>query len=441
MQEDKWSTRLGELLRKKQEEAPLPYAPGAWEAFEARRNQKRGIPPFWWWSGGIAASLALILFFGLQWTGGNQENQVAVETRSNQEVAPSQFEQSQGNPESKESEEVPKVLSEQTSDKSSRTGTYPLQAARQESPRLMESDLGAQKGLISSTELVPEKLVETTTSQQAQALASATLAAPPIASLEAASLQASIKEEKSSTPTTTTTSAPSYAEIVPAEAAELLAQQKDPLSFSLGLGPGFGNSSEASQVTSGSRIGLGMQVDKALAGKLRVGSGLGVNYLSQATEGPSGMKLAGVNSPIERTTQVQQVQVDVPVYIRYSVTPSKSISVQAGFSNLLTFNQSAQQELIYTRQVAAPADATANSLGTLKSAQVVETTPLAGPSSRFLPFAQANLGVNFRVYETKKSNYLLMPFYSYPLQDISGTGQNPAVVGAAFKITFGTLKK
>jgi hypothetical protein len=184
-----------------------------------------------------------------------------------------------------------------------------------------------------------------------------------------------------------------------------------------------------------------MQVDKALAGKLRVGSGLGVNYLNQATEGPTGMKLAGVNSPIERTTQVQQVQVDVPVYIRYSVTPSKSISVQAGFSNLLTFNQSAQQELIYTRQVAAPADATANSLGTLKSAQVVETTPLAGPSTRFFPFALANLGVNFRVYETKKSNYLLMPFYSYPLQDISGTGQNPAVVGAAFKITFGTLKK
>jgi hypothetical protein len=435
MQEDKWSTRLGELLRKKQDEAPLPYAPGAWEAFEARRNQKRSIPLFWWWAGGIAASLTLMLFFGLQWTGENQIRQVAVENQSIQEVAPSQSEQSQDNPESIDSEEVPKVLTEQTLEKSSRTGTNPFQIARKESPSLLESDLGAQKGLVSSTESSSEKLVETA-SQQAQALASATQASPTIASL-----QASIKEEKGSTPTTTTTSAPSYAEIVPAEAAKLLAQQNDPLSFSLGLGPGFGNSSEANQVTSGSRIGLGMQVDKALAGKLRVGSGLGVNYLSQATEGPSGMKLAGVNSPIERTTQVQQVQVDLPVYLRYSLTPSKSISVQAGFSNLLTFNQSAEQELVFTRQVAAPADGTANSLGTLKSAQVVETTPLAGPSSRFLPFAQANLGVNFRVYETKKSNYLLMPFYSYPLQDISGTGQNPAVVGAAFKITFGTLKK
>jgi hypothetical protein len=429
MQEDKWSTRLGEQLRKKQEEAPLPYAPGAWEAFEARRNQKRGIPPFWWWSGGIAASLALLLFFGLQGTRENQEQQVAVENQSIQEVAPSQSEQNQGKPELKENEEVPKVLSEQSLEKSSRTGTNPLQTARQESPRLLEHDLGVQKGLVSSAEPSSEKIGETL-SLQAQALASTTQVAPPIVSLQ---------EEKSSTPSTTT--AESYTEIVPAEAEALLAAQKDPLSFSLGLGPGFGNSAEASQVTSGSRIGLGMQVDKALAGKLRVGSGLGVNYLSQATEGPSGMKMTGVNSPIERTTEVQQVQVDLPVYLRYSVTPSKSISVQAGFSNLLTFNQSAQQELIYTRQVAAPADATANSLSTLKSAQVVETSPLDGPSTRFFPFALANLGVNFRVYESKKSTYLLMPFYSYPLQDISGTGQNPAVLGAAFKITFGTLKK
>jgi hypothetical protein len=73
--------------------------------------------------------------------------------------------------------------------------------------------------------------------------------------------------------------------------------------------------------------------------------------------------------------------------------------------------------------------------------QVTQSSTLPRPSSRFLPFAQANLGVNVRVYETNKTSYLLMPFYSYPLQDISGTGQNPAVVGAAVKITFGTLKK
>ena len=432
MQEDKWSARLGELLRKKQEEAPIPYAPGAWEAFEARRNQKRSVPPFWWWSGGIAASLALILFLGLQWTGNNQEQQLALENQTIQEVAPNQSGQSQINSESKEREEVLKVLSKQTAEESSRTATNPIQTTQQESPRLVESDLGVQINLVSSTESLSENLKETGL-QQALAIASNVQASPP----PIASLESSLQDEKNSRPTTTT--GPSYAEIVPAEAAELLAQQKDPLSFSLGLGPGFGSRTEASQVTSGSQIGLGMQVDKALAGKLRVGSGLGVNYLSQASEGPSAMKLVGVNSPIERTTQVQQVQVDVPLYLRYSLTPSKSISVQAGFSNLLTFNQATEQELVFTRQVSA-SDLT-NSLGSQKTLQVTQSSTLPGPSSRFLPFAQVNLGVNVRVYETKKSNYLLMPFYSYPLQDISGTGQNPAVVGAAFKITFGTLKK
>ncbi len=429
MQEDKWSTQLGERLRNLQEETPQPYLPGAWEAFEARRNQKRSIPLVWWWTGGIAASLALLLFFGLQGTRENQDQQVVVENQSIQEGAPSQSEQYQGKPELKENEEVPKVLAEQSLEKSNRTGTNPLQTVRKESPRLLERNLGVQKSLVSSAEPSSEKIGETL-SLQAQAFASTIQVAPPIANFQ---------EEKSSTPSATT--AETYTEIVPAAAEALLAAQKDPLSFSLGLGPGFGSSSEASQVTSGSRIGLGMQVDMALARKLRIGSGLGVNYLNQSSEGPLLAHKAGINSPMERTTEVQQVQVDLPIYLRYSVTPSKSISVQAGFSNLLTFNQEAQQELVYTRQVAAPADATANSLSTLKSVQVVETSPLDGPSTRFFPFALANLGVNVRVYETEKSTYLLMPFYSYPLQDISGTGQNPAVLGAAVKITFGTLKK
>jgi hypothetical protein len=286
---------------------------------------------------------------------------------------------------------------------------------------------------------------KTISSEEPVRIVESTLGAAPQATIAASSAQvsaapiASLGEEKVSTPTNPAVF--SFSEIIPSEAEALLAAQKEPLAFAVGLGPGFGNSSEANQITSGSRIGLGMQVDMALAGKLRVGSGLGVNYLSQATEGPSVFQLTGVNSPIERTTELQQVQVDLPVYVRYAVTPSKSISVQAGFSNLLTFNQEAQQELVYTRLLASPADATSNSLSTLKSAQVVETSPLAGPSSRFLPLAQANLGVNVRVYENKKTSYLLMPFYSYPLQDISGTGQNPAVLGAAVKITFGTLKK
>jgi hypothetical protein len=429
MQEDKWSTQLGERLRKLQEEAPQPYLPGAWEAFEARRNQKRSIPLVWWWSGGIAASFALIFLVGGLWTGEQQEQssgkQLALETQVPQEKSAALPAQSEVNPKTPvNGGEVSTNFSKQPNKEQSDKGRKSLPTTEQGFDPLVASVA------ISSEE--PVRIVESASGAAAQpttATSSAQVAAPI----------ASLGEEKISAPTNPPVS--SFTEIIPSEAEALLAAQKDPLAFAVGLGPGFGNSNEANQITSGSRIGLGMQIDMALAGKLRIGSGLGVNYLSQASEGQTSLKLVGVNSPIQETTQVQQVQVDLPLYVRYSVTPSKSISVQAGFSNLLTFNQEAQQELTYTRQVAAPADATSNSLSSLKSTQVVETSPLAGPSSRFLPFAQANLGVNVRVYETKKSTYLLMPFYSYPLVDISGTGQNPAVLGAAVKITFGTLKK
>ena len=428
MQEDKWSTQLGERLRRLQEEAPQPYFPGAWEAFEARRNQKRSLPLVWWWAGGIAASLTLLFLVGSLWNGEQQEQptgqQLALETQVPQEESAALTEQSQGSPESKMNRvESSKIFSQQPNEKRSDSGRRTFPSSKQESNPLVASSS------ISSEE--PVRIVESATGaapQPTTGASSAQVAVSPIASLG---------EEKASAPTNP--AAPSFTEIIPSEAEALLAQQKDPLAFAVGLGPGFGNSSEANQVTSGSRIGLGMQVDMALAGKLRIGSGLGVNYLSQASEGQASLKLVGVNSPIQETTQVQQVQVDLPLYVRFPLSPSRAISLQAGFSNLLTFNQVTEQELVFTRQV-TDSDL-ANSLSTQKTVQVTQSSTLPGPSSRFLPFAQANLGVNVRVYENKKTSYLLMPFYSYPLLDISGTGQNPAVVGAAVKITFGTLKK
>jgi hypothetical protein len=428
MQEDKWSTQLGERLRKLQEEAPQPYIPGAWEAFEARRNQKRSIPLLWWWAGGIAASLALLFFVGSLWTGEQQEQaasqQLALETQVPQEESAALPAQSEVNPETPANErEVSTNFSKQPTEKRSDSGRRTYPSSKQESNPLV-----ASKAIPSQEEV---RIVESATEAAVQptiAASSAQVAVSPIASLV---------EEKAAAPTNS--AAPSFTEIIPSEAEALLAAQKEPLAFAVGLGPGFGNSSEANQITSGSRIGLGMQVDMALAGKLRIGSGLGVNYLSQASEGEASLKLVGVNSPIQETTQVQQVQVDLPLYVRFPISPSRAISLQAGFSNLLTFNQTTEQELVFTRQ--ATASDLANSLSTQKTVQVTQSSTLPGPSSRFLPFAQANLGVNVRVYENKKTSYLLMPFYSYPLQDISGTGQNPAVVGAAVKITFGTLKK
>jgi hypothetical protein len=428
MQEDKWSTQLGERLRKLQEEAPQPYIPGAWEAFEARRNQKRSIPLLWWWAGGIAASLALLFFVGSLWTGEQQEQaasqQLALETQVPQEESAALPAQSEVNLETPANGgEAGANFSQQSNEKRSESGRKSFPSTEQGI-----SPLVASKAIPSQEEV---RIVESATEAAVQptiAASSAQVAVSPIASLV---------EEKAAAPTNS--AAPSFTEIIPSEAEALLAAQKEPLAFAVGLGPGFGNSSEANQITSGSRIGLGMQVDMALAGKLRIGSGLGVNYLSQASEGEASLKLVGVNSPIQETTQVQQVQVDLPLYVRFPISPSRAISLQAGFSNLLTFNQTTEQELVFTRQ--ATASDLANSLSTQKTVQVTQSSTLPGPSSRFLPFAQANLGVNVRVYENKKTSYLLMPFYSYPLLDISGTGQNPAVVGAAVKITFGTLKK
>jgi hypothetical protein len=428
MQEDKWSTKLGERLRKLQEEAPQPYLPGAWEAFEARRNQKRSIPLFWWWAGGIAASLTLLFFVGSLWTGEQQEQaasqQLALETQVPQEESAALPAQSEVNPETPgNGGEAGASFSKQPTEKRSDSGSRTFPSSKQESNPLVASSA------ISSEEAV--RIVESATGAAPHPTTSASSAQVVVAPF------ASLGEEKAAAPTHP--AVPSFTEIIPSEAEALLAQQKDPLAFAVGLGPGFGNSNEANQITSGSRIGLGMQVDMALAGKLRIGSGLGVNYLSQASEGQASLKLVGVNSPIQETTQVQQVQVDLPLYVRFPLSPSRAISLQAGFSNLLTFNQATEQELVFTRQVSA--SDFANSLGTQKTVQVTQSSTLPGPSSRFLPFAQANLGVNIRVYENKKTSYLLMPFYSYPFQDISGTGQNPAVVGAAVKITFGTHKK
>jgi hypothetical protein len=429
MQEDKWSTKLGERLRKLQEEAPQPYLPGSWEAFEARRNQKRSIPLVWWWAGGIAASLTLLFFVGGLWTGEQQEQtsgqqQLALETQVPQEESAAPPAQSEVNLETQgNGGEVGASFSTQPTEKRSDSGRRTFPSSKQESNPMV-----ANKAIPSQEEVRIVESATGATPQPTTSASSAQVAVSPIASLV---------EEKAAAPTNS--AAPSFTEIIPSEAEALLAAQKEPLAFAVGLGPGFGNSSEANQITSGSRIGLGLQVDMALAGKLRIGSGLGVNYLNQASEGQASLKLVGVNSPIQESTQVQQVQVDLPLYVRFPLSPSRAISLQAGFSNLLTFNQATEQELVFTRQ-ASDSDL-ANSLSAQKTVQVTQSSTLPGPSSRFLPFAQANLGVNVRVYENKKTSYLLMPFYSYPLVDISGTGQNPAVLGAAVKITFGTLKK
>lgn len=425
MQEDNWSTRFGSRLRKHQEDSPPPYVPGAWEAFEEKRDRKRRSRTILW-IGGMAAGVALVLTLGSLWLGdkGSQSSPdlLGTSTSKPEEAKPTV------------QENTPKQASEDLANHPSGHNT--------------ESQVTQAVSLQSSHRTVGNVWVATKDEKSigSSVLSEGEEVLPLMATL-------SPKEEKSqgnpsSAAQGTTTEKPrtdQVQEVISLEEnpIEELSSAKKPISYALGFGPGFGSTTQANQVTEGFRMGLGLQVDLALGNNLRLGSGLGVNYLNQATEGQASYKLAGVNSPIQENTQVQQVQVDVPVYVRYPLTRSESITVQAGFSNLLTINQTAQVEVLYDQDVVAAASATpsGNTQPVLKTVQVAQTTTLPGQSTRFLPFALANMGINIQVRKTEKSSYLLMPFYSYPLQDISGTGQNPAVVGAAFKITFGTLKK
>jgi hypothetical protein len=152
--------------------------------------------------------------------------------------------------------------------------------------------------------------------------------------------------------------------------------------------------------------------------------------------------VAGISSAVTQTDQISQVQVDIPLYVRYPITRSQSVSVQAGFSNLLTFNQSAEQQTSFTRQVAVPDANAANANSfTLMTQTVDQLSSLAVPQSKFYPFATANFGINVRLYQSKKTSYEVMPFYNYPLQEFSGYGQKLGLFGASFRVNFGAVER
>ena len=220
-------------------------------------------------------------------------------------------------------------------------------------------------------------------------------------------------------------------------------------SFSLGFGPGFANSSQKSMESSGSTFGLGITYDITIKEKIAIGSGLGFNLYNQTNQTQyypqlaTNAQMVTLASPVNQEQKVQQVQVDFPIYVRYPLTRNNSVTLQAGFSNLLTINQDGMETVSYTIQI-RDVDALSGSstmIPGLKTEQVNQISELNRANNQFFPFAMANLGVNILVYRTQKTRFLVMPFYHYPLQDISGTGQNPGVSGAALKVNFGTTKK
>ncbi|WP_111670142.1 porin family protein [Algoriphagus litoralis] len=458
MQEDKTPKRLGSMLRKQQEENPLPYELGAWEAFSKKRAAGTGKKTAYWISG-IAAALALLLVAGGLWLSKNLETipanpsgPIALEESTSKptiEGSKSIMPENKEEKNTQDTDESAQLAEVKSEIKTENQSVTPSQSTKSEQPKVNRSQTAFIDPKAEPKEVIPSK---SQPSKEQKNLAPEATKTEKLSNPDLMQSLAATKETMDPDKGKLTSEAleetvvlkeelPKEPQLTSEEIEEIL----DTPSFArlaLGLYPGFGASQNSSQITSGSSLGLGVMVDMDIAGKLVMGSGLAVNYLNQASESQSYAQVAGFSSPVTQTQEIAQVQVDIPVFFKYPITRNQSISVQAGFSNLLTFNQSAEQESSYTRQIAVLDALSANSSAfTLRSESVNQSQVLNVPNQRFFPLATANFGVNFRLFESKKTSYEIMPFYNYPLQEFSGYGEKLGMVGASFKVNFRNIKQ
>ncbi len=445
MQEDKTSKWLASELRKQQEENPLPYELGAWEAFEAKRAALARKKTAYWLSG-IAAALTLLVVAGGLWlsretgesTPPQLSGQIALEERP-VESSEKEAEPMVAGPEAAASDELLGLNSGKIRESKSLSAAAPKPV-----------DQAVTKSAGSFPPKPDFGIQEPKRDQKPVAIAPAPKeeTAPKTAGMEtliAGSEKAGEEEAKQpEKPQQEIAQAelPKDPQLSEEEIKEAL-ETKSAARIAMGLSPGFGSSQGSDRATSGASLGLGVMVDMEITGKLVMGSGLAVNYLSQSSESQS-YNYGGVNAlslAVTETNEISQVQVDIPLYFKYPITRNRAISVQAGFSNLITFNQGAEQQSSYTRQVAVMDAQFANSAFTLKSESVSQSQGMSVPNQKFYPLATANLGVNIRLYESEKTSYEVMPFYNYPLQEFSGYGEKLGMFGASFKVNFGAIQK
>ncbi|OOG78218.1 hypothetical protein [Algoriphagus sp. A40] len=447
MQEDKTSKWVADSLRKQQEENPLPYELGAWEAFEAKRSTLAKKKPNYWLSG-IAAALTLLVVAGGLWLSrentesGNTQlsKQIALEEKSG-ETPVKEVEPSLSTTDIDASNDLADLSSEKSDErnrlsKSTSKATDQSKSKSQNLPRSTEaSQLKTGMDSQEPEKKVNQAVIVEPLRTDISAKTGEALIASNEKSLEEKPAQPEKKQEEAAQPEL------SKEPLLNEEEIKEVLETKSSTNIAMGLSPGFG-SSQGENATSGTSLGLGVMVDMEVTGKLVMGSGLAVNYLNQATESQN-YNYGGANAlaaTVTETNEISQVQVDIPLYFKYPISRSGAISVQAGFSNLITFNQSAEQEASYTRQVAVLDAMTSNSF-TLKSESVSQSQDLSVPNQKFYPFATANLGVNVRLFESKKTSYEVMPFYNYPLQEFSGYGEKLGMFGASFRVNFGAIQK
>ncbi|OYX16605.1 MAG: hypothetical protein B7Z16_11170 [Algoriphagus sp. 32-45-6] len=440
MQDDNQEKKLGDLLRNHQEDHPMPYEEGTWEAFDRLRKPKS--IPFWYWAGGIAASLLLFWLVGsLIWSETDQAG--GDSTQLSESIQESQ------NPAIAESQTTVETETATESEDLKSPEKSHLGVNRTKSSASQKEDLSMSMSKEALATNSPKEKSEDSPAITSSSDQSAVKSAQET-SMDETNAVAVISEEKNASESTlvpqtylTEEEAKAKLMVQVGEETSLVEEiQKESVrTLALGFGPGFG-SSGGDEPTSGSSFNLGVLMGIELGQKVTLSSGLGVNYLNQASQSQRYAQAAGFASAVRETQEIRQVQVDIPLYVTYPVTAGGSVSVQAGFSNLIAFNQSAQMESNFTRQVAV-ADMESAFSNTLKlqSTAVSQVSELPVPNQRFYPFATANLGVNIRIFERKNTSYAIMPFYNYPIQEISGYGEKLGFYGASFKILFGTTDK
>ncbi|TXE10309.1 hypothetical protein [Algoriphagus aquimarinus] len=455
MKEDKLDEEIAASLKKKLVEASVPYELGAWEGFQKKRAQRKR-RTIAYWASGIAASLLLIAV-GLNTvdtpensTPSSTEIQLAesaekspenrveeITTRGSEAVAENSDElvpntNASG---SKTAKEAPKVQKSDTTP----ADTKALASVPQPVKKAIEKPVKTEK-VVPTAPIIPnEKTVaqvpEKQISQQQTLITKVGEVENPVDLEIPKETLALAKAEESAKLT-------EKEKFVAENEFPIIAKDKASVGLGMGLSPGFGAIQSDNQVATAQTIGLGMLVDIDLPGKLTLGSGLGLNYLNQNNEQESTVMSLGNTYPQVEKLEVRQMQVEVPVFVKYPVTRNNSVSIQAGFSNYYALNQTASQENTTERQSAFYAnDALGNSSVSLRQESVVENNSLESKSGKFYPFATLNFGVNLRVLETKGANYVVMPFYNYQLKQVSGYGDTYGLFGASFKMNFGGGEK
>ena len=467
MKEDKLDKDIAASLRKKLVEASVPYEMGAWEGFQKKRAAKK-LKNITYWVSGIAASL-LLLAVGLTSVDFSQNDEVETlqvqiaESDNSMDTIEQEFPSTEFPEQDLLTDSSANTQKESNSDQSVRDSKWLAKTPDPSNPQPKSNDKKAN-ALVTDSELKsaknevkvsPDLPVVGNDNKLAQGKENsnvkqpllpakpkeeentALIQSPLIAKTEEPTKLPSVVSEDTLASNTNEKALNKDVFIAESDFPDI-PQDKTTVGLGMGVSPGFGAIQNDNQVATASTIGLGMLVDINLPGKFTLGSGLGLNYLSQNAKEESTVMSFGNSYPQTEKLEVRQMQVEVPVFVKYPLTRSNSVSIQAGFSNYYALNETASQENTVARQVAVyNSDAFGASSLSLRQQDVTESTSLESKSGKFYPFATLNFGLNLRVLETEGANYVIMPFYNYQVKQISGYGDTYGLFGASFKMNFG----